>query len=798
MSIFTQWIVPGINAIVLDKVFPDCYITNALAVLSVSYPSSLKAVRWSLAGYIDMLYLAHGHQRAYYRLLIFLSYPIIARTLPWCWFLVSTAFRTMWENAVQLFTLALCSAVSWYFLSQIWRKKIAAWSIEVQVCLLIAPPYLIYVTCVSLGYLLDGAILAKAFISEMIFSAPPGFSYAFTPPMEPNTQIRLLKLDTRLPFCNVSGELISCDISDVPKYHAISYTWEHGPNNQRTVLINGMGFQVRQNVYDILQRCSSYFEPQLIWLDSICINQAKQEDPTIASEKAAQVCMMQEIYSKAAHVLVCLGNGTAYLSINLMFELHMVGQFMGDAYLTQHVGGFHGRQKTDLYLRTRIKALHELLQHPWFRRVWVVQEVVAAKEVTVCYGQQLIPWTTFYEKTKALSGPAVSAIAALGSDGGALHNAHSYLGILSLPLIVAYRMEYKIYFGPNSISYLLRVFGAREATWTRDKVFALIGVAKRYAADINQLVDYKETTTNGEIMLNLANFLLDHNEAIDVLDFAGIGAHGYNSNLPSWAVDWTVPRSGMPLYTEFAPENIKYHASKTLPAHMIRGSSRLEAIVRGQLVDRITSIAPMSIKKGIPSDSTMATLMSYPSTALAHAREHLTEPYRHMHSQPLAEAVWRTLIGDRTHSARPAPPHYGAALLAQIEMLLSMGALAQSFQPGQMMSEETLSQLHAQWGEERVRQSQEASQCLQDIDMLYDDSENQAPLVFCTMENGWMGMVPKGSEVGDWVGPVWGMHVPCVLREEGKRWRVVGGAYVHGLMDGEGVGMERERDFRVV
>ncbi|KAH5860317.1 hypothetical protein HBI90_158530 [Parastagonospora nodorum] len=507
---------------------------------------------------------------------------------------------------------------------------------------------------------------------------------------------------------------------------------------------------------------------------------------------------MQEIYSRAAHVLVCLGNGPAYLAINLMFELHMVGQFMGDAYLTHHVGGFHGRQKTDLYLHARIKALHELLQHPWFQRVWVVQEVVAAKEVTVCYGQQLIPWTTFYEKTKVFSGPVVSTIAALGSNKGALHNAHSYLGIMSLPLIVAYRMEYTSVFGPNSISYLLRVFGAREAKWPRDKVFALIGISKTYAADLKQLVDYKKTTTETEIMLDLAHFLLDHKEAIDVLDFAGIGSHGYNLDLPSWAVDWTVPRSGMPLYTEFAPETIKYHATKNQRAHMIRGSSRREVIVRGQLVDRIASIAPLPIREGNPSDSTIATLMSYPNTALTHARRQLPESYRHMHSQPLAEAVWRTLIGDRTHSARPAPPHYGAALLAQVEMMLSMGALAQSFQPSQIMTEANLSRLHAQLGEERVRQFQEASQLLQEIDMLYDDSKNQAPLVFCTTEKGWMGMVPRGSEVDDWVGLLWGMHVPCVLREVGTRWRVVGGAYVHGIRDGGGVGRELERDFRVV
>jgi hypothetical protein len=789
MAILAEWIVPGLTAIVLHVMHPDHYLFNSFAVIATSLFSSLEAVHWLLAGYVDTLYLSDGHRRSFYRILIFLSTPVVSRTLFFCWSITRLVIYVMWNNVVQLSTLSLCFGVSWHFLSLAWRKKIGGWCIEMQVWALAAPPNLIYGACVYLGIVSDSAGTFTRIVADKMRPQTPAFSYASAPTFDPHTQLRLLKLRRTIPFFRVSGELISCSINSAPPYHAISYTWEHGPNIQRTFIIDGMEFQVRQNVYDILQRCSSYFGPQLIWVDSICINQKSKSDKTL------QVKLMQEIYSKAAHVLVCLGNGSAYLAIGLIFELDTVRQSLGDAFLTQHVAGFLTRRKTDLYLRARMKALHDLLQHPWFRRVWVVQEVVVAKKVTICYGQQCIPWPEFYEKWGFLSGPIVSMFSVMNTETDTFSVSQSYLGVLSLPLIAAYRMEYTL-FGPQSMSHLLRVFGEREATQSVDKVFALVGMAKRYAPDVKGLVDYEHKTTD-EVLLDLANFMLDHNEAMSVLDSTGIGAHGYNPNLPSWVVDWTFQRSGMPLHTDFAPETIKYHATKNKPARMIRGASRREVLVRGQIIDRISSIAAMPTIEDIPIDSTVATLISYPDTALAHAREHLAEPY--LNSQPLAEAVWRTVIGDRTHSLRPAPPRYGASLHAQIAMMRDMGSMAQSFQPSQMMNDANLARLYAEWGEERVREIQEFNQDFQDIDMLYDDSKSGQPLLFCVTEKGYVGMVPRGSEVGDHVVLVYGMHVPCVMRKSEEEWRLVGAAYVHGIMDGEGLDFGcGEEDFVLV
>jgi hypothetical protein len=71
-------------------------------------------------------------------------------------------------------------------------------------------------------------------------------------------------------------------------------------------------------------------------------------------------------------------------------------------------------------------------------------------------------------------------------------------------------------------------------------------------------------------------------------------------------------------------------------------------------------------------------------------------------------------------------------------------------------------------------------------------------------ENGWMGLVPAMAREGDAVCVLRGCEVPVLLRDDGGRrgWSFVGEAYVHGIMDGEGMrmvegGVLGERDFEI-
>ena len=60
--------------------------------------------------------------------------------------------------------------------------------------------------------------------------------------------------------------------------------------------------------------------------------------------------------------------------------------------------------------------------------------------------------------------------------------------------------------------------------------------------------------------------------------------------------------------------------------------------------------------------------------------------------------------------------------------------------------------------------------------------------MFFTTTRGYMGVVPGGALVGDILSVVHGLDVPFVFRKRGQNsFILVGGAYVHGLIDGQAV-----------
>ena len=263
--------------------------------------------------------------------------------------------------------------------------------------------------------------------------------YSAVPDFDARRQIRLLKLHRKIPFLDVSGELVSCTLKEVPQYHAISYVWNYGSQEILTMKLNEMTLEVNANVYDIITRCSSFFREHYIWIDTVCIDQKS------TSEKTLQVRTMQEIYGSAVHVLVCLGTGPASLALTLMEELRLVRVMLGNAAVPAYLAICFERRKLDFYLDARIKALQALLQHPWFRRVWVVQEVVVPRKVTFFYGQRVLSWEKFYEKLDPISGPFVSLFAGLAPGDNFLEAGSPYSGFLSMGFIGKYRKEYLIF-----------------------------------------------------------------------------------------------------------------------------------------------------------------------------------------------------------------------------------------------------------------------------------------------------------------------------------------------------------------
>jgi hypothetical protein len=361
----------------------------------------------------------------------------------------------------------------------------------------------------------------------------------------------------------------------------------------------------------------------------------------------------------------------------------------------------------------------------------------------------------------------------------------------SISFIVAFRAEYRQQ-GQRSISHILRVFGNKEASILADKVFTLIGMAKSYSGGcLTQLVNYADKNQD-DVLLNLAHILFDSDEALDILDLAGVGwKYGDDSSLPSWAVDWTIVRSGMPVLSKLGLPAVRYHATKGMSSSMRRGSSRLEMVVNGKSLDRIRSVLPIQRTEttaASPVSMHIRKLLSYLDATIDLARKEAQDPYL---GQPLDEAVWRTLIGDKTNSVRPAPIRYGRILRSTMKLLLESIGGAQPYEP-RKVGRAFVDKLQDHWGTRGVEEIQQDSQDMTHIYLLFDTIQSHQTHVFCTTESGYIGMVPQWSRVGDIICLIYGLDVPYVLREVEGRFRLVGNSYVHGLMDGQGLHLPRE------
>jgi hypothetical protein len=132
----------------------------------------------------------------------------------------------------------------------------------------------------------------------------------------PSGSVRLLRL---LPdHDRIVVGLVSYLLSDnVPASEALSYAWGTEASTEHIYCITDPAdqrkstetpFAVSPHLYEglrCLRATAIGGRPHWIWIDAICIN---QQD---AKEKAIQVPMMSDIYSKAQRVVVWLGKADA-------------------------------------------------------------------------------------------------------------------------------------------------------------------------------------------------------------------------------------------------------------------------------------------------------------------------------------------------------------------------------------------------------------------------------------------------------------------------------------------------------
>jgi hypothetical protein len=276
-------------------------------------------------------------------------------------------------------------------------------------------------------------------------------------------------------------------------YDALSYTWD---SNEMcaSIKINGTTLDVTQNLYLALQYLRSQETDRILWVDAICIDQINEK------ERGHQVQQMGDIYSQAHLVILWLGPATDETGV-LMNSLKQLEQ-ESIKYACKDWKRTDERWKTlwssiqpmlkDRHwnLESRQRAgLDFLLGRPWFKRVWILQEVANAKRAIVCSGTKFVSARIF-------------ALAPLLVKTKPDPHCQAVLDIMPGPSRKDSWWSQK-----RDIYTLLLKFNGSKASDPRDKIYALLGISSD-GRDANSLrADY--TKTPQEVVYDTTLFLFD-------------------------------------------------------------------------------------------------------------------------------------------------------------------------------------------------------------------------------------------------------------------------------------------------
>jgi hypothetical protein len=271
-------------------------------------------------------------------------------------------------------------------------------------------------------------------------------------------------IDSDRPTCVLRSYII--DKKPYPSYTALSYVW--GENvRYDDVLLNGRLFPVARNLWSFLRQMNQNEDfITLFWIDAICIDQTNMQ------ERNHQVQMMRQIYSNAELVLVWLGET----------DEKEYGHVAMDYLVKRKPLQTEGGALKEFWRPWQSEALIALCERQYWTRVWIVQELLLARDLIIHCGPRAMSWyhlQRFFED-----------IAVVAQHGRGQHTRVSFVGATPAANIVQVKAGWGDQ-NSRSLVKLIRLFRDQKATDIRDNVYALHGLASDTG---NMTINYELST----------------------------------------------------------------------------------------------------------------------------------------------------------------------------------------------------------------------------------------------------------------------------------------------------------------
>lgn len=272
-------------------------------------------------------------------------------------------------------------------------------------------------------------------------------------------EFRLLEVFPGQASDPLSGSLVQVHLHQAASYNALSYCWGYHSLPAHKIIISGQPLVIKENLHSALLQLRSSTLARPLWVDEICIDQDNTQD------KNAQVQMMGEIYRGAHQVYAWLGVETEWTAHGMRVLRYL-----------QHGHRKHERPFKEMMSPDLIRGLDDIFQRPYFRRLWIVQEIALANEVVLICGSHSFTWQNRVE-TVLMLAEGIKLAASLPTE--------TPLGARKLDVeSLSELLEMQLTFGPEVeaqkdetlLPYLFCETEHRVATDPRDRIYALLGL----------------------------------------------------------------------------------------------------------------------------------------------------------------------------------------------------------------------------------------------------------------------------------------------------------------------------------
>ena len=376
-------------------------------------------------------------------------------------------------------------------------------------------------------------------------------------------------LGTPLDCSLLRTSLSECHNNVIDKYTALSYVWGD-PTLSQVVRVDDQAMYITQSLNSALLHLRDAHRHRLIWADAICIN---QDD---IDERNQQVKQMGLVYQQANHTVIYLGEGTSETSmfLKMLQSKATVGYF---ASLSGNV---------DVSVKSLDTGLEDaarewILSRPWFRRVWILQELVLSQDPWIQCGTSSARWSSFHShicevEAKRSLGPAEK----IAQNMGNLH------------------LQYRLNDENEEPTYARRLYELLKSrkgcgvTDARDMLFANLGLVSYSIEDKDQflsLITVNYAKTKEQVYVDLAVYLLEKLPDFRMFSLLDPSETSSDSPMPSWVPDWA---SGPPSEFSRISDVLAYDHFTNFNRHFEWGPQGV-LVCKGEWLGRVEQLTPI-------------------------------------------------------------------------------------------------------------------------------------------------------------------------------------------------------------